>query len=80
MAATYTILCFRPEGTLHRLTTKPCASLDEAIRHAVAQCANCARFTVYGGGRTLWSGSPAEALAAIRVEQPSCRGGAATLH
>ena len=52
MTATYTILCFRCEGTLHRLTTRPCGSLREAIRDAAretAQPANGLRSTVMGG-------------------------------
>lgn len=79
MRTTYTILFFGPEAALIRLETRPCDDLQDAINYAMRQCAVCERIDIYGDNRTLWSGSPTDALAATS-NTPSCGGSGASLH
>jgi hypothetical protein len=62
MQTTYVFHYFISEGSLLRITTRPCADLREAIRLAVRECGLCERLQVSAEGKALWSGSPAEAL------------------
>jgi hypothetical protein len=80
MRTAYTILFYGPEGTLIRLETRPCDDLQGAVRYAASQCAICERITIYADGRTLWNGTPSDALAIYAGNQTSSGGGRASLN
>ena len=72
MQPTYTFLYFNSEGTLVRVATGPCDSLQHAMQLAIRECGLCERFQVSANGKVLWSGTPAEARkAASNGETPA---------
>ncbi|HEX3652345.1 MAG TPA: hypothetical protein VHU18_05930 [Rhizomicrobium sp.] len=58
---TYTFTFYSADGALFRMTTRPCADLKEAIRHAAGECGLCRSMQIRAQGKVVWSGSPAEA-------------------
>ncbi len=74
MPTSYTLLFFGPEGTLIRQVSRRCADLNDALRFATRQHDLCARVTIYGDGRTLWDGSPVQAMLAVTDKEMHCEG------